>query len=216
MNRIIGKRPEHETIYARVKEMILFGEFIPGQPITILGLSNTLEAGVTPVREAIRRLTAEGALKTLPNRRVEVPQMTEQRLQQIELARLSIEPFLASMAVNHCDNDHIHALTQLDKAVDRAIELGDTRAYLAANYQFHFALYQVADASILQRIAESLWLQIGPSLRVVFGRLGTEKLTDHHREALAALREKDPEKVRAAIAEDISQGIASVRHSLGA
>ncbi len=67
------KKPEHKTIYVRVKVMILFGEFIPGQPITILGLSEAIGPGVTPVREAIRRLIAEGALRTLKNRRVEVP-----------------------------------------------------------------------------------------------------------------------------------------------
>ncbi|MES0828409.1 GntR family transcriptional regulator [Ruegeria sp. SCP11] len=150
------KTPEHETIYVRVKEMILFGEFIPGQPITILGLSEAIGAGVTPVREAIRRLTAEGALRSLKNRRVEVPEMSEHRLSQIELVRMSVEPALASMAAVNADSRLITKLEQIDALVDRAIDVGDTREYLAANYRFHFTLYEVADALILRRIAESL------------------------------------------------------------
>ena len=70
MNRMVTKKPEHETIYQRVKEMILFGEFVPGQPLTIHGLADQIGTGVTPAREAIRRLTAEGALATLENRRI--------------------------------------------------------------------------------------------------------------------------------------------------
>ncbi|CUK18816.1 HTH-type transcriptional regulator McbR [Ruegeria denitrificans] len=216
MNHVSDKKPEHETIYVRVKEMILFGEFIPGQPITILGLSESIGAGVTPVREAIRRLTAEGALRSLKNRRVEVPEMSDHRLSQIELVRMSVEPALATMAAANIDDRVIAELEQIDTLVDKAIDNGDTREYLAANYQFHFTLYEAADALILQRIAESLWLQVGPSLRVVCGRYGTAKLLDQHREATLALREGDTEKVKKAIEEDIRQGLALVRQTLRA
>lgn len=56
------KIPSHEVTYARLRDMILFGHLAPGQPVTIQGLIADLGAGMTPVREAIRRLTAEGAL----------------------------------------------------------------------------------------------------------------------------------------------------------
>jgi len=98
MNQLVAKKPEHETIYQHVKEMILFGEVVPGQPVTIHGLAETIGTGITPAREAIRRLTAEGALVTLENRRIAVPEMTDHRLQQIELVRLTVEPELAEMA----------------------------------------------------------------------------------------------------------------------
>lgn len=52
MTQIDSKLPEHETIYQKIRDMILFGDVHPGQPITILGLKNKLDAGMTPVREA--------------------------------------------------------------------------------------------------------------------------------------------------------------------
>ena len=65
--------PAHELVYRDIRDQILFGEFEPGQPVTIQGLTDALGVGMTPVREALRRLTAEGALEFLGNRRIAVP-----------------------------------------------------------------------------------------------------------------------------------------------
>ena len=62
MNVEDRKIPTHEVTYGRLRDMVLFGRLQPGQPVTIQGLIRDLESGMTPVREAIRRLTAEGAL----------------------------------------------------------------------------------------------------------------------------------------------------------
>ena len=214
MNRMVAKKPEHETIYGQVKEMILFGEFVPGQPLTIHGLAEQIGTGITPAREAIRRLTAEGALATLENRRIEVPVMTLHKLNQIEIARMAVEPELARLAANNMKSEDIDELERLDSLINDAIVVGDVRSYLAANYQFHFALYRLSGAAILQDIAEGLWLRVGPSLRVVCGRFGTDKLTDHHREATDAMRRGDAQTVCHEIADDIQQGIEFVRQTL--
>ena len=213
MNQMVTKRPEHETIYLQVRDMILFGEVVPGQPVTIHGLAEAIGTGVTPAREAIRRLTAAGALVTRENRRIEVPEMTEHRLAQIELVRQTVEPALAEAAARSCKTKDIEELERIDGLVDDAINVGDIRGYLEANFQFHFYLYGLADAQILHRIAETLWLRIGPSLRVVCGRYGTANLVDHHRAATRALRAGDADATRDAIAQDIRQGMEFVRQT---
>ncbi|KQI71804.1 hypothetical protein AN191_10090 [Loktanella sp. 5RATIMAR09] len=213
MTVLISKKPEHETIYLRVKEMILFGEVVPGQPVTIHGLADMIGTGVTPAREAIRRLTAEGALVTLENRRISVPAMTTHKLQQIELVRLTVEPELAEAAAVHISQNDINELERLDSLVDDAITGGDIRGYLEANYRFHFHLYHLANARILHRIAESLWLRVGPSLRVVCGRYGTANLVDHHRAAIHALRQGDAQKTRDAMTQDIRQGMEFIQQT---
>ena len=90
--------PAHETVYRQLRESILFGELAPGQPVTIQGIADMLGAGMTPVREAIRRLTAEGALEFQGNRRVCVPQLTAGNVSELIFARQSIEPQLAMRA----------------------------------------------------------------------------------------------------------------------
>lgn len=214
MNQMVTKRPEHETIYQTIKEMILFGEVVPGQPVTIHGLAETINTGVTPVREAIRRLTAEGALATLENRRIAVPEMTKDRHDQITIVRQTVEPELASLAAKVIDIKDIEKLERIDNRLDEAIQQGNIRSYLEANYRFHFTLYDAANADVLRRIAEGLWLSLGPSLRVVCGRYGTTNLVDHHRVATAALRDGDAEKVYDAISKDIAQGTRFIHQSL--
>ena len=176
------KIPTHEVTYSRLRDMILFGALAPGQPVTIQGLTSGLDAGMTPVREAIRRLTAEGALTPQGNRRVSVPQMTESVLDQLAWARLAIEPQLARLAMRAMEPGLILRLRTLDDRVNAAISDGNIAAYLRYNHAFHFALYEAADAPVLLDIAQSLWLRAGPSLRLVMGRLGGAGLPDQHAE----------------------------------
>ena len=105
-------------------------------------------------------------------------------------------------------------MIKFDAEVDRAIVAGDIERYLEFNYRFHFRLYEQADAEILRKIAASLWLQIGPSLRIVCGRFGTANLPDKHSEALEALKVGDGEMAAEAISGDIKQGVGQVRLTL--
>ena len=213
---VIVKLPEHQAIYLQIRNMILFGRLVPGQAVTIQGLVDEIGAGMTPVREAIRRLSAEGALETGENRRIRVPEITRERLEQISFARLSIEPRLTELAARRMNDERLSALVACDADVDRAISDGDVEGYLEANYRFHFTLYDRADAEVLSKIATSLWLQVGPSLRIVCGRFGTANLPDKHSETLTALRSGDAGKAAEAIADDIRQGMGQVRLTLAA
>ncbi len=209
-----SKLPTHEVVYRRIREMVLFGELAPGQPVTIQGLVGDLGAGMTPVREAIRRLTAEGALEFQGNRRVCVPVLTLSQLDELSFARQSIEPRLAHLAAQRATPEDIAHLEAVDEALNRAIERGDVRGYLQHNHRFHEDLYALAQARILASLAGMLLLRVGPSLRVVCGRFGTYGLPDRHRDALDAMRAGDADGVARAIGEDLQQGIDQIRQSL--
>lgn len=208
------KIPSHEVTYTRLRDMILFGHLAPGAPVTIQGLIADLGAGMTPVREAIRRLTAEGALLPQGNRRVAVPQLSADLLEQVAFARLAIEPKLAELAAARLTPAQIDRLDTIDAAVNRAIEAGNLPDYLAANHAFHFALYEAAEAPVLLDLARSLWLRAGPSLRAVIDRYGREAAPDLHREALAAMRSGDAKALARAIEQDIQQGVDHIRQAL--
>ncbi|THD73760.1 GntR family transcriptional regulator [Thalassobius vesicularis] len=215
--KVIGKEtgsarpPAHELIYRKLREQILFGEIAPGQPVTIQGLTERLEAGMTPVREAIRRLIAEGALDFQGNRRVIVPLLTAENIAEIIYARQWLESDLGARATQRATPADLADLTRLDAALDQAISRGDLQAYLEYNYRFHARIYQMADAPILASMAEGLWLRFGPSLRVVCGRLGTQNLPDLHKDLLAAMRAGDAEAAARACQQDMLQGMEQVR-----
>jgi DNA-binding GntR family transcriptional regulator len=206
--------PAHETVYRKLRDLILFGELAPGQPVTIQGITERFGAGMTPVREAIRRLTAEGALEFQGNRRVCVPQLTVENVHELIFARAAIEPQLVLRAAERMSDPVLSNLFDIDAALDHAIKTGDLRGYLKLNYRFHGTIYALADAPILQSLADGLWLRFGPSLRVVCGRLGTQNLPDQHKEALDAMRAGDAARAAKAMREDVIQGMEQVRRAL--
>jgi len=206
--------PAHEVIYRRLRGLVLFGDLAPGQAVTIQGLTDRLGAGMTPVREAIRRLTAEGALEFQGNRRVCVPFLSAENISELILARQWLDPHLALRATERAAPEDLDHLERLDTDLDAAIARGDLRGYLELNYRFHKRLYDLAQAPILADMADGLWLRFGPSLRVVCGRMGTQSLPDKHKELLAALHARDAEGAARAIREDVIQGMEQVRQSL--
>ena len=199
--------PVHETVYRSLRDMILFGELEPGQPVTIQGLTEHLQAGMTPVREALRRLTAAGALEFMGNRRIIVPVLDRSAIDQLKTARLALEPELAGRATALIKDSDIAAMKQADDRLDRAIARGDVHGYLVENYLFHSHLNEAAQAPILSGMVEGLWLRFGPSMRVVCGVMGTSSLPDLHKDLIEALESRDAERASKAMAEDVKQGM---------
>ncbi len=207
--------PAHEQVYRDMREMILFGALTPGEPVTIQGLVERLGAGMTPVREALRRLTAEGALDALGNRRIVVPVLDRAAVEELTLARLALEPLLAQRAAARITADAQRGLAEIDARLDAAIGRGGVEDYLRENFAFHAALNAQAAAPILTALSEGLWLRFGPSLRVVCGQVGTCGLPDMHKAVLEALAEGDAAAVGEAIRGDVAQGMALIANGLG-
>lgn len=208
------KKPAHIQIYQLVRDMILFGELTPGEAVTIQGLTEVLGSGVTPVREAIRRLITEGALEFQGNRRVSVPVLTVSQIDELAFARLAIEPKLAYWATENITPSKVCELDVIDQAINSAVDYGNIKEYLIQNHRFHMTIYQAALKPELLSITERLWLRIGPSMRVICGRLGTHNfLPDMHQAAIAAMRENRPQDAEEAMRQDLLQGVENVRQS---
>ena len=214
--KVGAKRPAHQSAYENLRDRVLFGDLAPGQAVTIQGLTEELDAGITPVREAIRRLISNGALNMLGNRRVVVPSMTLQDIEQLDFMRKSIEPELARRATANIDSSILSDLTNVDNKLNKAISDGNIKDYLTFNHSFHMILYTAANAPILKATVDRLWLRFGPSLRVVCGRYGTMNLPDKHQDLLKALVAQDGDAVARAMEEDVHQGMVQIREALAA
>ncbi|WP_171124528.1 MULTISPECIES: GntR family transcriptional regulator [unclassified Ruegeria] len=208
------KRPAHEQVYHSLRSQIMYGDLVPGQPVTIQGLTDSLNAGMTPVREAIRRLISDGALVFQGNRRVSVPMLSTRDVKQMIYARISIESELSRQATANLTPADVDHLERIDQQLDQTIADGDVSGYLRLNHLFHETLYAHADAPILNDLAERLWLRFGPSLRVVCGRFGTQSLPDRHKDIIRALRDQNADLVAKATAQDIEQGMELMADSL--
>ncbi len=208
------RTPTHQKVYHHLRDAVLFGELAPGQPVTIQGLVERTGAGMTPIREAIRRLTSEGALVFQGNRRVLVPMPTAEAIEELIFLRETLEPQLAARAAVRASKEDIAVLKHIDSALDEAITRGDVATYLQQNHAFHMKLYAIAKAPILSEVAGSVWLRFGPAMRVVCGRMGTQNLPDNHKSAIDALLRKDAEGASEAIRLDVVQGMEQLLEAL--
>lgn len=202
-----GRGSTRERVERSLRYAILTGRFVPGRPVTLRGLAQDLGVSPMPVREVLRSLAAEKALDIKPNGRVQVPTMTPQRLAEILQARLMLEPELALRAAVNLEPADARALREIDDAIDRSIDTGDAETYMRLNHAFHFHVYRAAGSEVLLPLVESLWLQFAPFMRIVYGRVGTAALEDHHKEAIAAVAERDGPALQSAIASDIRGGM---------
>ncbi|WP_208985961.1 GntR family transcriptional regulator [Labrenzia sp. OB1] len=196
-----------EQVDAAIRTGLLTGRFIPGKAVTIRGLAAELGVSPMPVREVLQRLAAENALEVKPNGRVQVPDMTPARFDEVLKARLLLEPELAELALPHLTAGAAGDLQSIDDDIDRCLVSGDAEAYMRLNHAFHFSIYRATGSKVLLPLIDSLWLQFAPFMRTVYGRVGTASLVDRHKEAIRAIKLRDKQALRVAIAADISQGM---------
>jgi DNA-binding GntR family transcriptional regulator len=195
------------TVYAELRKRIVTGLISPNHELSTRGLAGELGVSQTPVRDALSRLSAEGAVSIRSKRRVRVPEMTSERFDDLLRCRLLLEPEAAALALPVLSGADIQRLREIDTAIVAAIGNRDAAGYMQANYDFHFTLYRVQPQKTLTQLIETLWLQFGPYMRVVFGRVSGGKLNDSHQQAIRAIEGGDAAALREAIALDISDGM---------
>lgn len=211
----------HEEVYARLRRAIIDGQLEPGRSLSVRTLGAQFEVSAMPAREAIRRLVALGALELTPTRRIAVARMTPSKIDELTDARIPLETRLALRALERTHGKPraraalVARLSKIDARLDAAIARGDIDAYTKANSEFHFTLYEAADAPVLLGVVEGLWLQIGPFMRVVVTQLGTAELIDQHKEAIDALEDGDAIKLEKAIRLDILEGMTKIGEASG-
>ena len=200
----------HASVYDDLRLRMITGKITPGVGLSTRGLALELGVSQMPVRDALSRLAAEGAVRIRSKRKIEVPLMTEARFTDLLECRLLLEPEAAVQALPHIDAARLRHLREIDNALDAAMENGDVIGYMENNFAFHFNIYRANTRETLNHLIETLWLQFGPFMRVVYGRYGTANLIDQHRVALDAIEAGDRQGLRAAIASDIADGMGLI------
>lgn len=198
-----------EHVYRDLRELILAGQVAPGEKFTLRGLADAVGTSPMPVREAVGRLSAEGALEILPNRAIRVPLMTRERFSELTIIRMEVEGLAAQFAAARADRKEIAvACVHHERfAAESRRREPDGAVALRANKELHFAVYAAAGMPQLLQIIDGLWLQVGPvinlDLRASGRRLKEVEAHRHHARLVAALKAADGAAARKALADDI-------------
>ncbi len=185
----------------------MYGELPPGAPLTLRGLGKEFGVSMTPAREAVRRLVAEGALTLSASGRVSTPELSNERIEELACLRALLEPELSSRALPRAHVALIERLQMINQSLSEAVVKHDAVGYLRSNLEFHRTLYLRAQAPAMLAMAETIWLQMGPSMCVLYSRLKRTEPPRHHKVILAALRAGDEPGLRLAVRSDVTQGL---------
>lgn len=202
-----GAGAAHDRLYRNLRTRIMHGELPPGAPLTLRGIGRDYGLSMTPVREAMRRLVAEGALSLSASGRITTPALSHDRIEELASLRSLLEPELAARALPRAHMALIERMEALNTAIAEQIAKHDASGYIRTNLEFHRTLYLRAQAPAMLAMAETVWLQLGPTMRALYGRLNRTELPKNHRLIVAALRAGDEPGLRLAVRADVTQGL---------
>lgn len=197
----------HDRVYRTLRTRIMHGELSPGESMTLRGIGNSFEVSMTPAREAVRRLTAEGALTLSSSGRISTPELSSERIEELAAIRALLEPELASRALPRAHMALIERLQTINSSVSEAVVKQDAVGYIRSNLEFHRTLYLRAQAPAMLAMAETVWLQLGPTMSKLYSRLNRTEASPHHRLIIAALRAGDEPGLRLAVRTDVTHGL---------
>ena len=197
----------HDRVYRGMRSRIMHGQIAPGQALTLRGLGREFDVSMTPAREAVNRLVAEGALQMSTSGRVSTPELSNERIEELAALRALIEVELASRALPRAHMALIERLQTINGTIADAVSNRDAVGYIRTNLEFHRTLYLRAQAPAMLAMAETVWLQLGPTMRALYGRLRRSDPPQFHRLIIAALKAGDEPGLRLAVRSDVTQGL---------
>ena len=204
--------PEAETggsAYSSLHAAIRSGEFRPGDRLREVEIARRLGLSRTPVREALRRLEAEGIVEHEPRQGAVIRRLSHSEVVELYEMRLVLERTAAEMAAKHAAGAELDELDALNEAM---LAAATPAAAARENERFHQCLYMAARNRFLLTTARALsnaLMLLGPTTLE-----GSQRLSDaheQHRTIIAALRESDAAAAGKAAGAHIE---ASLRHRL--
>lgn len=133
-----------DDIYAKIRALIAEGAYIGGDAIPESELATRLGVSRTPIREAMRRLQAEGIIQREAYRRAVVVDLDPNEVIHIFTARAALEPIATGMAILRADDAFVDSLRELHDRMDHTIHLSDPdrRSYRDFNAKFHRVIWR--------------------------------------------------------------------------
>ena len=196
-----------DRIYRELRQKIMLGDLTPGQSLTLRGVAESYEVSMTPAREVLRRLAAEGALIVTNTGRFMTPILSNDRLEELASLRGLLEPEIAARALPRAHLTIIDRLQLINSRISQAVIQKEPISYVQVNLEFHRSLYLRAQAPAILALVENIWLQIGPTMRNLYEKVGVNETPVHHLSILAALKSGNESELRLMVRTDVTKGL---------
>jgi DNA-binding GntR family transcriptional regulator len=183
-----------------LKEAILAGKLAPGERISEGRLASSLKVGRVPLREAMRRLEAEGYVTFLPDDSVAVNKPTVEEVQDYYSIASVLEGLATRLAVERARPEEVARLRELHQLLKEAYKDKDPERYFEANSRFHRFIAEIACNERLYRLVDQMRQEIRKT-RIL--SLHLPQRLDYsmreHDQILDAFLKKNPELAEATV-----------------
>ncbi|MBG6218664.1 DNA-binding GntR family transcriptional regulator [Arthrobacter sp. CAN_A6] len=212
MSLTAGVFTKNDYAYAEVRSRILTGELEPGSVISQARLADELGVSTTPLREAIRRLAAEGMILLEAHRDARVTTVSAHEAKHLYEVRESVDPLAARLAAERRTDEDI---SHMSRALDALTPLrgAATLDSLMAHREFHRSIYRASGNPILIDMLEKLWDK-ADRYRLIGLRTTSDSADDNarvsaeHQALLDAVKAQDADRAQQTMRDHIT-------HSLG-
>lgn len=186
---------DRTTTVDSVRTMILRGDYAPGARLGEVELAQALGVSRTPVREALRHLSAEGLVDITPNKGARVVDFSPEDLEHVFVLRAHVEGLAARLAaprISDAQLDELQASAQQMAAHALPGPDQDLDLVYGLNARFHALVVGATGSNVLPGVVDSL-VHTGAVLRTLHGfdDDAMRRSTQHHLEIVAALRAHD-------------------------
>lgn len=185
--------PLREQVYAVLRKAILNGYLQPGDAVAEGYVAEQLNVSRTPVREALRMLSAEGLVVIVPRRGACVAGIrSEKEIDEVFQVRLELEGLAASLATARMKEATAAKLKRYQEQMEEAVQRGDMQRCIALDSAFHRLIYQASGNEWLQKFLDTLFEQITRFRIALFYEPGLlNEMVVEHRRLLDALTTGD-------------------------
>lgn len=199
----------HQTKEERVadylREGIISGRLPRGSKLKQAEIAAAIGTSITPVREAIKLLEAEGFVHAASHKGAIVAEFDINATEEIVELRVMLECKLALRALSKLGKAEIDELVSLQKEIEGAAERSDRDAVRLINYHFHELIYMAADLPLTLRFVRTLWARYPFDLiNKVENRI--DRASAEHREILSAIISREEASMVAALRTHIRAG----------
>lgn len=199
-----GARPQlSEDVASFVRKRIFEGTYAAGQYVRLDQLALELGISVTPVREALFALRAEGLVAQQPRRGFVVLPLTRRDLADVANVQAYVGGELAARAALNITEDQLRKLEDIQTQLEAAYAADDDERTVRLNHDFHRAVNIAADSAKLAQLMLQITRYAPESVFPTIEHWPDQAVKDHRR-VLSALSNHDEEQARAAMSEHLA------------
>jgi DNA-binding GntR family transcriptional regulator len=206
-----------QLVTDRVRSSILEGRIRPGEWLRQERLAQELGVSQMPVREALKRLAAEGFVEHLPYRGARVVTLTPDDVEDLYACRAVLEARAARFAALSITDDEVKGLRKLQAEMEACKIPVDLQRYRDLNRRFHESIFSASRRSYLIRTLLQLWSSFPTMLWSNVPRVAVTSVPDRtdpdneeHAEVISALAARAPERAESAVRRHVEAAAAAL------